>query len=218
MIKPKLVAIPPAKRVEPILGDCLRALRQRHRWSLSIVSARTGLATSTLSRVENNQLSLTYEKLMQLCRGLDIDLSELFAAGGPQPQAVVGRRSVTPPDGGRSFHFNRYLYRYLCTDLANKKMTPILGEITARTLEEAGGYLRHEGEELVYVLEGTLEFHSEHYAPLRVEAGGCVYFDSLMGHAFVMLGNKPVKFLSVCSAAEPELLKAKRSVNSNENG
>jgi uncharacterized cupin superfamily protein len=102
--------------------------------------------------------------------------------------------------------------------LANKKMTPIFGEITARSLEEAGGYLRHEGEEMVYVLEGTLEFHSEHYQPLRMEAGGSVYFDSLMGHAFVALGSKPVKILSVCSAPEPELLKAGQIVDSNERG
>lgn len=177
-----------------------------------MVSARTGLATSTLSRVENNQLSLTYEKLLQLCRGLGIDLSELFAAEGPvPPQTVLGRRSFTPPRGGKSFQYNRYLYRYLCTDLANKKMTPIFGEITARSLEEAGDYLRHEGEELVYVLEGTLELHSEHYEPLRVEAGGCVYFDSQMGHAFVALGSKSVKILSVCSAPAGELLKARRS-------
>lgn len=193
------------------MGSCLRKLRQQHKWSLATVAERTGLATSTLSRVENNQLSLTYEKLLQLCRGLDIDLSELFEGVKATPPANLGRRSITPPNGGRSFQFNQYLYRYLCTDLTNKKMTPIIGEITARSLEEAGGYLRHEGEELVFVLEGTLEFHSEHYEPLRVEKGGCIYFDSLTAHAFVAIGNVPLRILSVCSAPEPELLRARRS-------
>jgi len=40
----------------------------------------TGIAKSTLSRVENDQLSLTYSKLQQLCKGLQIDIAELFAS------------------------------------------------------------------------------------------------------------------------------------------
>ena len=45
----------------PNLGECLRALRQKHNWSLATVREKTGLATSTLSRIENNRLSLTYD-------------------------------------------------------------------------------------------------------------------------------------------------------------
>ena len=63
----------------PLLGDCLRAIRFKRRLSLADVSAVTGIARSTLSRVESNQLSLTYDKLVQLSRGLQIDLAELLS-------------------------------------------------------------------------------------------------------------------------------------------
>lgn len=195
-----------ATTAEPGLGETLKALRHRNKWSLAQVSEQTGLAVSTLSRIENNQLSLTYEKLLQLSRGLGLDLSELLS-GGPAADVRTGRRAYTPPGQGRAVETKPYLYRYLCTELTGKKMTPIVGVIRATSIEEVGGFLRHQGEEVVYVLDGTLEVHTEFYEPLRMTAGGCVYFDSSMGHAFVAIGG-PVTILSVCTGAEEELLQA----------
>lgn len=189
-----------------LLGASLRALRQRNNWSLAEVAAKTGLATSTLSRIENNRLSLTYEKLLQLSRGLGVDLTELLS-GGQQPAVGMpsGRRAVTAPNEGRIIQAEHYYYRYLATELTGKKMTPIIGTTTATNIREVGGYLRHEGEELVYVLSGTLEVHTEFYEPVRIEAGGCIYFDSTMGHAFLSVEGKPVTFLSVTSSPETNL-------------
>lgn len=193
---------------EPNLGVALRSIRQRNNWSLATVAEKSGLATSTLSRIENNQLSLTYEKLLQLSRGLDVDLAELLSGDQRQtPAAMTGRRAFTPPGEGRVIKTKAHYYRYLCTDLTAKKMTPIIGTVSATDISEAGGFLRHEGEEMVYVLSGALEIHTEFYEPLRVEQGGCIYFDSSMGHAFVAVGG-PATFLSVCSAPEPALIEA----------
>lgn len=195
-----------APTTEPALGDRLRMLRQRNKWSLATVSAKTGLATSTLSRIENNRLSLTYEKLLQLSRGLGLDVAELIS-GGEEERSVetgTGRRAFTPPGGGREIQTEYHYYRYLCTEMTGKKMTPIIGKTSATDIREVGGFLRHDGEELVFVISGTLEVHTEFYEPLRVEAGGCVYFDSNMGHAFVAVGE-PATFLSVCSCPEPAL-------------
>lgn len=192
---------------EPGLGERLRSLRQRQNLSLAAVAAKTGLATSTLSRIENNRLSLTYEKLLQLSRGLGVDLAELLSGAGElAPSVPTGRRTFTPPGGGRVIEAPFYSHRYLCTELRGKKMTPIVGVTTARTLSEVG-YLRHEGEEMIFVISGVLEVHTEFYEPLRVEAGGCVYFDANMGHAFLAPEGEAT-FLSVCSCAEPELLEA----------
>ena len=189
------------------LGQRVRALRQGNGWSLAELASRTGLAASTLSRIENNHLSLTYEKLLDLSRGMGVDLAELLTDGTPATDAASGRRTYTPPDGGRVVETDSYLYRYLCTEMRQKKMTPIVGVIRARSVEETGGFLRHEGEEVVFVLEGVLELHTEFYEPLRIEPGGCAYFDSSMGHAFVAVDG-PVKMLSVCTTDEPSLVAA----------
>jgi transcriptional regulator with XRE-family HTH domain len=60
------------------LGDILRDIRNRNQWTLAEVSAMTGLAVSTLSKVENNQMQLTYDRLIELAQGMNIDIAELF--------------------------------------------------------------------------------------------------------------------------------------------
>lgn len=188
------------------LGARVRALRKRRGWSLATVSAKTGLAMSTLSRIENDQLSVKYENLVKLSRGFEVDLSELLASDQDEVADVtMGRLSHTKAGHGRAVEANTISYLYLCTDLKNKKMTPMIGTVSARSFAEAGGYFRHPGEEVIYVLEGTLDLHTEFYEPVRMEEGASVYFDSTMGHAFVAVGT-PVKILSVCTAAEPQLM------------
>ncbi|MGH8251643.1 MAG: cupin domain-containing protein [Steroidobacteraceae bacterium] len=100
---------------------------------------------------------------------------------------------------------NLVTYDYLCTHLSGKKMTPVLTEIHSKTLAETNGFLKHEGEEFVYVLQGTLQLHTEFYEPLVLDTGASVYFDSTMGHTYVSVGEKPLKILSVMSSS-PNLL------------
>ena len=199
-------AAPAREATPPNLGACLRQLRFQRRLSIADVSVATGIAKSTLSRVENDQLSLTYSKLVQLCRGLQIDLAELFShdrtSPGSQPFA---RRTFTLPGGGREVTVGTQGYRYLCTELAGKKMTPMTGLIQSQTIAETNGLLKHDGEEFTYVLEGRLELHTEFYEPLVLDAGGSVYFDSTMGHAYVSTGNVPLRILCVCTTPEPAL-------------
>ena len=187
----------------PNLGASLRRLRFQRRLSIAEVSALTGIAKSTLSRVENSQLSLTYSKLLQLCRGLQIDVAELFSDQAAQEAArPSARRTFTLPETGRPVAVGLQGYAYLCTELSGKKMTPMTGIIRSRTLAESNGLLKHEGEEFSYVLEGRLELHTEFYAPLVLDPGGSVYFDSTMGHAYLSIGSTPLKILCVCTTPE----------------
>jgi len=204
---------PAAAPAEPNLGERLRQLRFERKLSITEVAALTGIAKSTLSRVENDQLSLTYDKMVQLCRGLQIDLADLFDR--PQP-ANLTRRAFTAPGGGRVVTVGSQQYHYLCTELAGKKMTPMSGVIHSRTLAESNGLLKHEGEEFTYVLEGKLELHTEFYEPLVLEPGGAVYFDSTMGHAYVSIGSTPLKILCVCSTAEPALTRSMGALDATQ--
>jgi hypothetical protein len=42
-------------------------------------------------------------------------------------------------------------------------------------------------------------FHTELYAPVLLQAGDSVYFDSSMGHAYLRVGDGPCRVLTVCS-------------------
>ena len=190
-------------------GDALKALRLQRGWTLAEVGRRTGLTVSVLSKVENGRLALTFEKLVRLSQGLQVDNAQLFGSTPPADGASQGglRRSVTRSGDGQSIDLDRGRYLYVAAELTNKRMVPIIGEVRTKSLADYDELLRHSGEEYVLVIEGTLELHTEAYTPVRLERGDSVYFDSSMGHAYVAVGDEPCQILSVCATSEESLAK-----------
>lgn len=194
------------------LGPALHALRRRLKLTLAEVSKKTGVSVSTLSKVERNQLSLTYDKLVRLSRGLDVDITVFFEHPDDSPAVGQGRRSVNRVTDGQVIDTQNHHYVYLSTDLLRKQFVPIISDIRARSLEEFGQLVGHPGEEFTFVLEGRLAIHTEHYAPVVLAAGESIYFDSGMAHGYVALGNGPCRVLSICSAPEAALREAMERV------
>jgi transcriptional regulator with XRE-family HTH domain len=187
---------------QPKLGECLKALRRRHGWTLQDVTSRTGVAASTLSKVENDQMSLTYDKLLQISEGVGINLAEFLST----PAGAVGaltRRSISLPQEGLPQITPNYDYLYLCTEIRRKRMVPVLTHVKTRSLAAFGPLVRHSGEEFIYVLDGAIEVHTEHYSPARLGKGASIYIDSNMGHAYIAVGDGDAVVLGVCSSPEP---------------
>jgi transcriptional regulator with XRE-family HTH domain/mannose-6-phosphate isomerase-like protein (cupin superfamily) len=199
-----------APESEADLGQRLRELRTRNRWRIADVSRMTGLATSTISKVENGHMSLTYDKLQQLARGLSLDLSELFTdAKRPEaPTLGASRRSVGRAGDGVLLQAGSYEWRFLNADLVPKQMVPIVGIASARTLEEFGPLIKHEGEEFLFVLEGAIEVHTQFYAPVVLKAGDHLYIDSRMGHAYLAASDATCRVMVVCTGTTDELEQA----------
>ena len=57
-------------------------------------------------------------------------------------------------------------------------------------------FMSHEGEEFLYVLEGTLEFRTDDRTEV-LEPGDSIYFESEINHSFRSLTDKPVKAIVV---------------------
>lgn len=191
-------------------GAMLKALRRRKGWTLAEVSRRTGLPVSTLSKVENDKMSLTYDKLARISTGLEVDIGVLFARDAPPASLalVTGRRSITRAGDGRAIETQSYGHLYPATELLNKRFVPIVAEVRARSLAEFGEMIRHPGEEYAYVLEGAVDLHTDLYAPVRLETGDSIYFDSGMGHAYLAAAPGVCRVLSICSGEESHLIAA----------
>jgi transcriptional regulator with XRE-family HTH domain len=182
-------------------GAALRAFRRKQGWTLAQVSQKTGLPVSTLSRIETDQISPTYDQLSKLSVGLKVDMAQLLSGDMADAKpAQSARRSVNRAGEGQILDTPVQSLRYLSVDLMNKQFAPIIGEIKAHSLQEAGEFHRHDGEEFIFVVSGELELHSESYAPLRLRPGDSVYFDSGMAHAYVAVGKERCKILSICTA------------------
>lgn len=189
-------------------GAALKALRVKRGWSLAEVSKRSGLPISSLSKVENDKMDLTMDKLLRVSAALETDLAGLFTSpSAPHAQGgSSGRRSVTRAGEGKRVDSTIGQYLYLAYDLLNKHSVPMIIDVSAKSLEEFGEFNRHVGEEMLYVIDGELDLYTDVYLPVNLKKGDTMYFDSAMGHAYVAVGNAPCRVLSICIAPESELL------------
>ncbi len=206
-----------------IFGRHVRALRKARSLTLVELAGASGLAASTLSKVENGHISLTYDNLIRLADGLGVDLAHLVDPGGetqPSPGAPLARFTVTRSQDRPRLPVDVYAYEPLVAGLTSKLMDPTFVRVRARQVEEFPRLVSHPGEELVFVLSGAIEVHTEHYAPTRLEAGDCVYFDASMGHAYVTVSEEDATILNICAGAhgsEP-ILEAVRNARNDRSG
>lgn len=198
----------------PTLGQIIRELRGRKGWTLKEMSEQSGIPVSTLSKVENGRLTLTYDKLQQMSQRLKIRMSDLFAEADPQVESITARRSIGRIDDSVRVNTPNYDYYYLCPELRRKRMIPIVTRISAKSLDQFGELVRHSGEEYIHVLEGSIVVHTEFYDPVALKAGEGIYIDSNMGHAYVAGEDcDEAVVLGVCSSADEGLMNSLMNIH-----
>src|SRR3546814_8533041 len=127
----------------PTRGAVKKGIRSRNGWTLKQMSAQSGIPVSTLSKVEQDRLTLSYDKLQQLSQRLNIRMSDLFAEGSDDPTPrVTGRRSIGTLDSAVRVSTDNYDYHHLCHNLRTKRMIPILTRIRAHSAREFGELVR----------------------------------------------------------------------------
>ena len=183
---------------EPLnLGERVRELRKARNWTLEQAATHTGLARSTFSKIENGQMSPTYEALKKLAEGLSISIPQLFTP--PQKNQINGRMALTRQGEGAQQATATYEHELLADMLTKKKMLPYRARVRARTIEEFDGWVRHDGEEFLYVLTGVIKLFTEFYEPAVMRRGDCAYYDATMGHNAISVSDEDATILWVTS-------------------
>lgn len=187
---------PSPTATEANLGARVREIRKARKWTLKDVSDRTGLAISTISKMERGEISLTYDRFMRLAQGMGLDVGELFdaeAEGFAHGTVSVTRKGEAPLHRSAT-----YDYDMLASDVTGKHMIPMIGRIKAHSFGAFEDYISHPGEEFIYVIEGALSVHLKGRDPIPLTKGDSIYFDSGLGHAYVSTGAEDAMVLGVC--------------------
>jgi transcriptional regulator with XRE-family HTH domain len=179
------------------LGEKVREIRLRNKWTLDEAAMRTSLAKSTLSKIENEQISPSFEVVQKLAAGMGIDVPQLFVSSSEA--LVSGRKALTRNGEGRLHPTQTYEHELLATDLTQKKMVPFKTTVHARSFDDFSGWVRHSGEEFLLVLSGSITFYCEFYEPVNLQQGDSLYYDSGMGHLCVSESEEDAQILWVCT-------------------
>ncbi len=185
--------------VEPLkLGERIKEIRGLQGLTLEEASKLTGLARSTLSKIENEQISPTFQAMQKLASGLNIDMPQLFSP--PKQVRATGRMDVTLNEQGKPHPTTTYEHELLATHLSNKKMMPFKTVVRARSFDDYPEWIRHDGEEFLLVLKGSITFFSEFYEPRILHEGDSAYYDATMGHMLVSHSEDDAQILWVTTS------------------
>ncbi|MCF6246643.1 MAG: XRE family transcriptional regulator [Desulfobacula sp.] len=179
---------------EKLICQNIKKLRKQNHLTLEKLAFKTGLTKGYLSKVERSQKAPPYSTLNKIAGALGIEVTQIF------------EKNIEPLDDIKiSFHkanslniikatsqFSGYDYQVLAPDKPGKNMEPFI----IYSPDEITKMYSHEGEEFMYVMDGTLEFiyGKETYI---LEKGDHVYFDSCIPHAGKSLGEKKATLMVV---------------------
>ena len=189
-------------------GSALKKIRQELGLTLSLVSERSGIPVSTLSKVENGKSPITLDRLASIGVALGVHMTDIMGfQKSADSSGTPGRRSITQR-GQESVLTSPYgEYGYHAHDLLEKKFIPIVATIKAKSLADFGDYHRHDGDEFVYVLEGELLLYTDIYSPVHLHEHESIFFDSRIGHAYIAKGSSPCKIMIICATDGQPLTK-----------
>lgn len=166
--------------------------------TLQELADKTGYSKGYLSKIENTEKAPPVSTLINIAKALNISMSEIFGEveeNSPICLVKKGERRIIARDGS----IFGYAYETLAHKFHNKKMEPYCLTIPLAPKENV--LFQHKGEEILFVVEGTMKFyHGEE--EFIVEEGDCVYFDSSIPHYGVCEGNREVKCLMVIYTPE----------------
>lgn len=176
------------------LAERIRRWRDARGLSQADLAERAGFARSTLSKIENGQLSPTFEILLKLARGFGVDLADLVR---PEAPALSGRMQLVRGQGAAPIVYPNTRFFPLGAELKGRRFQTAVVEFATTELDAFGPWNAHPTEDMLYVLDGRLAFHSEGYATAILDPGDSLHFDGSMPHACLSAGPEPCRCLYV---------------------
>ena len=177
-----------------------KAVRKAKGLTIQRVADRSGLAISTISKIERNRMTPTYDCFRKLARGLEVELAELVADGESglrRGETAVSRR------GEVEYRMvSDTLHEVLFTELADKRMVPTFATLKPSKTHQIGGHNGRAGEEFVLVLKGSVRVDLEGGEPIVLQTGESLYLDSRRAHRFATATDRSARILCVWSGAD----------------
>lgn len=182
------------------IGEQLRRHRRAAGLTLTDLASRVGFDKGYLSRIENGKKVPPIATLSRLAGALGIEAASLLTpshTGDTWRGVSVVRHNEKRPTvlGGTTFGYDYFA-------LSNAKPTQALQPFLFSFPEKIDKYVffQHDGEELLYVLTGNIEWHIGRQKYL-LEAGDTIHFDSRIPHRGRSLSGKATALVVMYSPA-----------------
>jgi len=172
----------------------IKKLRKQNNYTLEKLAKLTGLTKGYLSKIERSEKAPPYSTLNKIAGAMGLEITNILGKGiEPLSDArITFQKSNQGNIINATSQLSGYDYEVLGANKPGKNMEPFI----IYSPFDIKKMYSHEGEEFIYILEGTLEFiYGE--KKFIMEPGDNVYFDSCVPHGGISLGEKKAKLLVV---------------------
>jgi transcriptional regulator with XRE-family HTH domain len=175
--------------IEAEIGKRIKALRTEQGISLEQLARLAGFTKGYLSKVEKSSKAPPVSTLGNIAHALSVTISALLGEESPRSSLCLVRKAERPLVARDGTEFG-YSYEALAYKFPNRVMEPYL--LTLPLGPKKQMLFQHEGEEILFVIQGTMKFlhGSQQYI---VNEGDCLYFDSGIPHFGESIGEQEVK-------------------------
>lgn len=166
------------------VGERIKILRVNQKRTLQEVADSCGLSKSMISKIENDKTIPSVATLVKIAGVLGTTVSGLLEEKSGD-KAIVTSRSTAMQKLVRTekgYHIFPYASEY-----HNKTMQPFL--FVARKGEVIPHQLSHEGEEFVYVVEGSMKMQVGDTEYI-LKTGDSLYFNALQKHGIIPITDE----------------------------
>ena len=179
-------------------GEKIRLQREEKKLDLKETAQRTQLNESQLARIEAGEVAPSLGTLIKLARVFGVRLGT-FLDDQEEKGAVVTRKGDNNPadkmNASGSQPRENLAFSSLARQKSDRHMDPFLIEVESGDEHDTGSS-SHEGEEFMYVLQGSVEvtYGKEKY---ELNAGDTIYYDSIVDHKVKAINNEKAMLLAV---------------------
>jgi transcriptional regulator with XRE-family HTH domain len=177
------------------LGERLAALRRERALSLAALAMKVGVTKGFLSLVERGRKAPSISTLLRLSQAYAIPVGGLLDAAKSREPVYSLVRGNERLKYAREGTLHGYRYEAIAFRKKNKRMEPFVVSVPLRVPRK---FFQHEGDELLFVLEGKVEVHLGQER-LVLTGGDCLYFDASTPHRSRSIGGNRAKTFVIVS-------------------
>ena len=185
--------------IERAIGAAIRSARLAAGLSMTALAEQCGVSQPYLSQLEHGKGSPSINTLYKIANALGVSPQDLLP--DETDDVVVIRRDsrpATPIEDRADAALARVLHG------APEALLQVQ-EVTVNPDQYLGGFFDHEGEEMLYVLDGAVSVEIGTRPPTELEVGDAVWYAATLPHRWTRVGDRPARML-VVSATVPKRL------------
>ena len=177
------------------IGNRVRELREARGLSMRALAELCELSPNAISLMERGKTSPNVSTLHRMATALEVHITAFFEDRQERARLVLSRAGQRPAAG-----YQQPLLESLGSGLEQQTMDPF--EVTLQPGSGSGQQvMSHDGQELVYCLEGELEYTVEGQV-YQLGAGDSLMFEARLPHSWQNPSTEPTRFLLIFGACQ----------------